>query len=108
MSTIEDNLTEGIAARVSKEREACKWSLADLANHSEFSKAMISKIKRGESSPATAVLGRLCGAFGLTLSTFLTRVESQTGLVRASKQPSWTDPETGCVRTLISPSAGNP
>tara|TARA_B100001964_G_C14177020_1_gene574296 strand:- start:54 stop:347 length:294 start_codon:yes stop_codon:yes gene_type:complete len=72
MSTIEDNLTEGIAARVSKEREARKWSLADLANHSEVSKAMISKIKRGESSPATAVLGRLCGAFGLTLSTFQT------------------------------------
>ena len=59
MSTIEDNLTEGIAARVSKEREARKWSLADLANHSEFSKAMISKIKRGESSLTTRCAGSL-------------------------------------------------
>ncbi|MBE9553599.1 MAG: helix-turn-helix transcriptional regulator [Proteobacteria bacterium] len=109
MSTILDSLTDGIAARVRTEREARKWSLADLARHSDVSKAMISKIERGESSPTTAVLGRLCGAFGLTLSTFLTRAEGHARrLIRASEQPSWADPETGCVRTLISPNAGGP
>lgn len=109
MSTIIDDLTDSIAARVRTEREARKWSLADLARHSDVSKAMISKVERGESSPTTAVLGRLCGAFGLTLSTFLTRAEGHAGrLIRASEQPSWSDPETGCVRTLISPSAGGP
>jgi transcriptional regulator with XRE-family HTH domain len=107
MSTILDDTADGIAARVRTEREARKWSLADLAKHSDVSKAMISKIERGESSPTTVVLGRLCGAFGLTLSTFLTRAEGQAGrMVRAADQPSWFDPETGCVRTLISPSAG--
>jgi transcriptional regulator with XRE-family HTH domain len=100
-------LTDRIAARVRIERDARKWSLADVAEQSGVSKAMISKIERGESSPTTTVLGRLCGAFGLTLSTFLTRAEGHAGrLIRASEQPSWTDPETGCVRTLISPSAG--
>jgi transcriptional regulator with XRE-family HTH domain len=109
MSTIIDNLTDGIAARVRTERETRKWSLADLARHSEVSKAMISKIERGESSPTTAVLGRLCGAFGLTLSTFLTRAEGYAGrLIRASEQPNWVDPESGSVRTLISPNAGGP
>ncbi len=104
-----DDLTNGIAVRLRAEREACKWSMADLAKHSDVSKAMISKIERGESSPTTAVLGRLCGAFGLTLSTFLTRAEGNAGrLVRAGEQSSWLDPETGCVRTLISPSAGGP
>ena len=29
-------------------------------------------------------------------------------LIRVSEQQSWVDPETGCVRTLISPSAGGP
>ncbi len=83
--------------------------MADIAERSGVSKAMISKIERGESSPTTAVLGRLCGAFGLTLSTFLTRAEDRPGrLIRASEQPTWADPETGCVRTLISPSAGGP
>lgn len=109
MSIILDDLTDKIAARVRIEREARNWSLADVAEHSGVSRAMISKIERAESSPTTTVLGRLCGAFGLTLSTFLTRAEGQTGrLIRAAEQPSWRDPGTGCVRTLISPAAGGP
>lgn len=109
MSTKLDYLSGKIATRVGAERESRKWSLADLANQSGVSKAMISKIERGESSPTTIVLGRLCGAFGLTLSTFLTRAEGHEGrLIRDSEHPSWTDPESDCVRTLISPSAGGP
>lgn len=109
MSTILDNLSERISTRVRFEREARKWSLADLASHSSVSKAMISKIERGESSPTTAVLGRLCGAFGITLSTFLSRAEDTVSrLIRASEQPSWADPETGCLRTLVSPNTGGP
>lgn len=104
-----DELTDRIADRVRVEREDRRWPLADLAERSGVSKAMISKIERGESSPTTAVLARLCAAFGLTLSTFLTRAEGRSGcLVRAAQQPSWTDPETGCVRTLVSPRAGGP
>ena len=60
MSIIVDDLAKGIAARVRTEREVRKWSLADLAKHADVSKAMISKIERGESSPTMAVLGRLC------------------------------------------------
>ena len=109
MSTILDIVTDKIAARLRVEREARNWSLAELAEQSGVSKAMISKIERGESSPTTMVLGRLCGAFGLTLSTFMTRAEGHSGrLIRAPEQPSWTDPESGSVRTLISPSAGGP
>ncbi len=109
MSTILDDLTNKVAKRVRIERKARKWSLADIARRSGVSKALISKIERGESSPTTAILGRLCGAFGLTLSTFLTRAEGHgERLIRAAQQPSWTDPESGCVRRLISPSAGGP
>lgn len=107
MITKTDSLSDGIANRLRAEREARSWSLAALAEKSTVSKAMISKIERGESSPTTAVLGRLCAAFGLTLSTFLTRAEGQGGsLRRALSQPSWQDPDTGMVRRLISPSAG--
>ena len=109
MSTILDDLASKIASRLRLERETRNWSLAELSERSDVSKAMISKIERGESSPTTNVLGRLCGAFGLTLSTFLTRAEGHAGrLVRAVDQPSWTDPKTGCVRTLVSPNAGGP
>lgn len=109
MSIIDDEHIHEIAARVRTERETRSWSLADLAKLSNVSKAMISKIERGESSPTTAILGRLCGAFGLTLSTFLTRAEDNSGrLIRASEQMSWVDPESGCIRTLMSPTAGGP
>jgi len=103
------NLSDDIATRLRIEREARNWSLAGLAEYSGVSKAMISKIERGESSPTTNILGRLCGAFGLTLSTFLTRAEGKSGnLTRAAQQPRWVDPETGMERRLISPSAGGP
>lgn len=109
MSIIIDELTEGISTGIRNERDQRNWSLAELADRSEVSKAMISKIERGESSPTTAVLGRLCGAFGITLSTFLVRAEGQKAhLVRAADQPSWIDSETQTTRTLISPSAGGP
>ncbi len=101
--------SQAIAERLRFEREARKWSLAELAEHSGVSKAMISKIERGESSPTMTVLGRLCGAFGLTISTFLTHAEGRVErLSRAADQIRWTDAGTGCVRTLISPTAGGP
>lgn len=104
-----NNISDGIASRLRIEREARNWSLAGLAEHSGVSKAMISKIERGESSPTTNMLGRLCGAFGLTLSTFLTRAEGKGGnLIRAAQQSRWLDPETGMERKLISPNAGGP
>ena len=49
MSTLIDNITLKIAARVRGERTARRWSLDDLAERSQVSKAMISKIERAES-----------------------------------------------------------
>ena len=98
------DLTQAISARVKTEREARNWSLSELAERSGVSKAMISKIERGEASPTATVLGRLSGAFGLTLSTLLALAE-QTGerLVRHADQSLWQDPETGYTRRRISP-----
>ncbi|MEW9586556.1 helix-turn-helix domain-containing protein [Paraburkholderia sp. DGU8] len=101
------DLTQAISARVKTEREARNWSLSELAERSGVSKAMISKIERGEASPTATVLGRLSGAFGLTLSTLLALAE-QTGerLVRRADQALWQDPETGYTRRRISPPTG--
>jgi len=104
-----DNISDNIASRLRIEREARNWSLTGLAEYSGVSKAMISKIERGESSPTINMLGRLCAAFGLTLSTFLTRAEGKSGnLIRANQQLRWVDPESGMERRLISPNAGGP
>ncbi|MGE7415485.1 helix-turn-helix domain-containing protein [Methylobacterium tarhaniae] len=96
--------TDGLARRLRLEREARGWSLGDLAARSGVSKAMISKVERAEASPTAALLGRLSGAFGLTLSTLLARAEGETGqLTRAAAQPVWIDPETGYRRRQVSP-----
>lgn len=109
MSTIVNDPTESLAARIALEREARGWSLADLAERSSVSKAMISKIERGEASPTATLLGRLSGAFGLTLSTLLARAEdSGSRLVRAADQPEWQDPASGYIRRQVSPRSDLP
>jgi transcriptional regulator with XRE-family HTH domain len=97
-----DETARRIAERIRAERETRDWSLADLAERSGVSRAMISKIERGEASPTVALLGRLSGAFGLTLSTLLSRAEEQgERLRRRSDQTVWSDPETGYVRRAV-------
>jgi transcriptional regulator with XRE-family HTH domain len=109
MSTIVPDPTARIAARIRAEREARGWSLTDAAEKSGVSRAMISKVERGESSPTAVLLGRLCGAFGLTMSTLLARAEGETGRVsRAGQQQIWTDSETRYVRRSLSPRPGGP
>jgi len=104
MSTNVNEVEPRLANRIKTEREARGWSLDDLAARSGVSKAMISKVERGESSPTAALLGRLSGAFGLTLSTLLARAEGATSrLVRANAQAVWRDPATGYRRTAVSP-----
>jgi transcriptional regulator with XRE-family HTH domain len=109
MSTIVNDPTEFLAARIAIEREARGWSLAELAAKSGVSKAMISKIERGEASPTATLLGRLSGAFGLTLSTLLARAEhAGSRLLRSADQPQWQDPASGYVRRQVSPRSDLP
>ena len=109
MSIIVNDPTESLAARIGIERSARGWSLAQLAERSGVSKAMISKIERGEASPTAALLGRLSGAFGLTLSTLLARAEDGgSRLLRAADQPRWQDPASGYIRRQVSPRSDLP
>lgn len=102
MSIIVDNLAREIATRIRAEREKRGWSLADLAERSGVSRAMISRIERGEASPTATLLGRLSAAFGLTLSTLLSGAEAQgERFRRRSDQVVWSDPETGYVRRSL-------
>jgi len=70
---------------------------------------MIGKIERGETQPTAALLGRLSGALGMTLSELVARAEGdEQRLVRASDQQTWTDPHSGYRRRALSPAAGGP
>lgn len=103
MSKNQNNLDKQLSQRIKTERLARGWSLTDLTDHSRVSRAMINKIERGESSPTASLLGKLSGAFGISLSTLLARAENSNkgSLIRAADQAQWIDPETGCIRTQV-------
>jgi len=99
-----DDIDRRIGARIRIERESRGWSLSDLAARAAVSRAMVFKVERGESSPTAHLLGKLSGAFGLSMSTLMARAEMQQGrLSRRANQPVWTDPQTGYLRRHVSP-----
>ncbi len=105
----EEEVTRTLAARVQQERKRRNWTIQDLADRSGISRAMISKIERCESSPTAVVLGRLSGAFGLSMSELLLSADSsEKRLSRRAEQQIWKDPATGYTRRAISPRAGMP
>ncbi|MCK5778811.1 MAG: helix-turn-helix domain-containing protein [Rhodospirillales bacterium] len=108
---LDDPLGTLLAARIRRERDARGWSIAELAAASGVSRAMISRIERAEASPTAALLGKLSGAFSLTVSQLLARAEADstpTRLVRGKDRETWTDPETGYIRHALTPPGADP
>lgn len=97
-----------LAQRLKELRAEQHWSLDDLAGRSGVSRATLSRMENNEVSPSASVLGRLCAAYGLTMSRLLAQVEaSSAALVARKDQPVWTDPATGFRRRSLSPPASD-
>ncbi len=95
-----------IAGRLKGLRAERGWSLDDLASRSGVSRATLSRLENAEVSPTASVLGRLCAAYGLSVSRLMYLVEEDfAALVRRAAQPVWQDPATGFRRRLVSPPA---
>jgi transcriptional regulator with XRE-family HTH domain len=91
-----------LAGRLAALRVERGWSLDELAQRSGVSRSTLSRLERTEISPTTAVLGKLCQAFGMTMSRLLAEVESESPqLVRAAEQTVWRD--EGFTRRSVSP-----
>ncbi|WP_439625829.1 helix-turn-helix domain-containing protein [Shinella sp.] len=98
-----DPLESAIGERLRLLRTARNQTLDDLASASGVSRAMISRIERGEASPTAQLLSRLCAALGLTLSAFFAFSQGDgEPLSRREKQTVWRDPETGYQRRAVS------
>jgi transcriptional regulator with XRE-family HTH domain len=124
MSTIVDE-RDAFGERLRTERQGRGWSMDQLAEASGVSRAMISKIERGESSPTAVLLGKLSAALELSVSELLTGTRLGPGAVpappeqppadaggagrvrRAAVTPQWRDPDNGYLRRQIS-TAGFP
>jgi transcriptional regulator with XRE-family HTH domain len=103
-----DALTESLAATLLAARRTRGLTAAALAERSGVSRAMIGKIERGDAQPTAALLGRLSGALGMTLSELVARAEggAPRRLLRRDDQPTWTDPATGYQRRAVAPPGG--
>jgi transcriptional regulator with XRE-family HTH domain len=109
MNNIVDDPATAIAERVRAERAARRWSLAELSERAGVSKAMLSKIERGEASPTAVVLARIATAFGLTLAAVVAPAEpGRARLARAADQPRWCDPKARYVRRQVFSSPESP
>ncbi|MDQ0012987.1 transcriptional regulator with XRE-family HTH domain [Variovorax boronicumulans] len=93
-----------IATRLLALRQAKGLSLAELAELSGVSKAMISKVERAQSSPTAVLLGRLAAGLGVSLAQLLTEEKEKEGPQRLrtkAMQEVWRDPEAGYLRRQV-------
>ena len=103
MEMVNDPLESAIGERLRLLRGTRGLTLDALAAASGVSRAMISRIERGEASPTAQLLSRLCAALDLTLSAFFAfSGDSGAPLSRRAAQTVWRDPETGYQRRAVS------
>lgn len=109
IEVVEDSSVDRrIAQRLRTLRAERQWSLEDLAGRSEVSRATLSRIENGDVSPTASVLGKLCAAYGMTMSRLMLMVEEDFApVVRREAQSVWVDADTGFRRRSISPPARN-
>ncbi len=110
MSLITPGIDGRIGGRVRELRAERNLTLGGLAHRADISRAMLSRIERGESSPTAQLLNKVCGGLGVTLSTLFAATETPASpLARRDDQPTWRDPTTHYLRRAVSPPAtGSP
>jgi len=94
-----------IGQRVAERRAALRLRLEEIASRTGVSRAMISRIERGEVHASAVVLDRLCAGLGISLSALfvrdaaapLVRRAEAAGLAGSSERPMsgarWRRPE---------------
>ena len=98
-------IDESLGARIRALRAERGLTLDALAGLAGVSRAMLSRIEHGGSSPTAQLLVRVCGGLGITLSALFAAAETPASpLSRRAGQPTWRDPATGYVRRSVSPS----
>jgi transcriptional regulator with XRE-family HTH domain len=100
---------ERLGERVRELRRARGLTLEELAAGSGVSRAMISKVERGEKNPTLVVAAKLAEGLGVSLSR-LAGVEERrrAAVVRRDEQAVMRDPGSGFERRVLSPLFAGP
>lgn len=100
----ETDIDDRIGARIRLLRAARSLTLDQLAERAEVSRAMLSRIERGESSPTAQLLNKVCSGLGITLSVLFAGTDAPARpLARRREQPTWRDPASRYLRRHVSP-----
>jgi transcriptional regulator with XRE-family HTH domain len=104
---VEEVASGRLGGRVRDLRRERGLTLDGLAARSGVSRAMISKLERGEKNPTLVVAARVAEGLGVSLSQ-LVGVEERRRVVVVPRRARMVvrDPETGFERQLLSPSFG--
>ena len=104
---VEDVSSGRLGERVRALRRERGWTLELLAERSGVSRAMISKLERGEKNPTLVVAAKVAEGLGVSLSR-LVGIEERREVVVVPRGRGMVmrDPETGFERQLLSPSFG--
>ena len=107
---ITEDIDQRLGARIRDLRAERGLTLDGLADAAGVSRAMLSRIERGESSPTAQLLNKVCDGLGLTLSAlFAEPSPAVSPLARHRDQPTWRDPATRYLRRSVSPAGtGSP
>src|SRR3569833_2271123 len=85
-----DSLDRAIGERIKALRAARGLTLEALAERAGVSRAMLSRIERGESNPTAQLLGRVCAGLDVTLSAlFAENEQAASPLARRDGQVVW-------------------
>jgi transcriptional regulator with XRE-family HTH domain len=106
--TLVEEVSSGrLGERVRALRRERGWTLEMLAERSGVSRAMISKLERGEKNPTLVVAAKVAEGLGMNLSRLVGVEEKRkVVVVPRGRRMTMRDPETGFERQLLSPSLG--
>jgi len=104
LGTVEAVASRRVGERVRELRRGRGLTLERLAELSGVSRAMISKLERGEKNPTLVVAARLAEGLGVTLSRLAGMEErGEVIIVPRNRRMVMRDPATGFERQLLSP-----
>ncbi|MEV6560021.1 XRE family transcriptional regulator [Nocardia sp. NPDC051756] len=105
-----DDLAGAFGGNVRRRREEAGLTLEQLSIQSSVSRAMLSKVERGEKSPTIGVASKIAHALDASLSDLIGGPTAATPGVavamRKHERPIFRDPETGFERHIVSAAPG--
>ncbi|MET9181890.1 XRE family transcriptional regulator [Kitasatospora aureofaciens] len=105
-----DDLAGAFGGNVRRRREEAGLTLEQLSTRSSVSRAMLSKVERGEKSPTIGVASRIAHALDASLSDLIGAPAAAASgvaiVMRKDDRPVFRDPETGFERHMVSAAPG--